>query len=675
MTSLILTQLHLSEVKQDIIVDFDLISGENLIALQCSSNQLIILDLLDLSTELTDLPYNLYYVKIPQTYNLESLKKNDLKQAYNDSTLLEQHRRVLEPTYMAHFSCEPPKVNALQFKRAPRNTAIGDSLAVIVTNSGLCRILIKMAAPSRHWNEICNVNDLFFDEKLASKIKGFTESHAIDCYITAAAWHKKEPILLVSFENGYIAIIFFQDTKSANVKDICITRTTLKKIYDIHLFDHFLLISTRDGILKLFSVNLINDMPIITPLEDLWSKKDNIVCSKVLVNKFSASIYLVVFNKGPNIILYSFNTKGEVMHCKELYIGGIKVTGIQFISSSDFIVTTITNDVSYFQINFVDQREFEIIEHSIETNLKTSNVGILGTIPSLNTNILTFILFRNGEYTQQCKYMHNSIFINIVKLQRLGDRKLLAMPSKHVINPCNDNATILGMDIFNNMEYDNYCPLSDIINTQLPAVLNDSFLLQLQTKFVFVSNFLSYQRFMAKKNQDSTAFSLKFLSLSIQITHVICRLKYLFSLKSSALSEFQKESIHVFLKIYIVLIRKFKKLLLHQNFVEQTKERFLNFLTKEFDVNTKNCKTHIEWKEKCLYCKNINNPETMMCDQTHKVKRCYISYRQLPIISSRYCPRCQYYVLEDLSLLQQLFPENEVVKCIFCHFVFTNDCI
>nr|XP_036227332.1 uncharacterized protein LOC106622753 isoform X2 [Bactrocera oleae] len=645
MTSLKLTQLYLSEVKQDIFVDFDLISSENLIALQCSNNQLIILDLLDLSTELTDLPYNLYYVKIPQTYNLEPLKKNELKQSYNDSTLLEQHRQVLQSAYMAKFSCETLKVNALQFKRPPWNTPTAESVAVIVTNSGLCQILIKMTAPSRHWNEICNVNEFFFNEKLSSKIKGLTRRHAVDCYITAAAWHQKEPILLVSFENGYIAIILFQDAKSANIKDICITKT-LEKIYDINLFDNFLLIGTRDGILQLFSVNLMNDMPIITPLEDLWNKKDNIVCSKVIVNKFSASIYLVAFNKGPNIILYSLTTKGEVMHCKELHIGGIKVTGIQFISPSDFIVTTITNDVSYFQINFVDQREFEIIEQSIDTDFKTSNVGILGTLPSSNTSVLTFILFRNGEYTQQCKYMHSSIFINIAKLERLGYPIQSTITSKNVINSSTDNATILGMDVFNNMQYDNYCSLTDIINTQLPAVLDESFLRQLQTKFVFVSNFLSYQRFMAKKNLETTAFSLKFLSLSIQITHE-----------------------------YIVLIRIFRKLLLRHNFVEHTKERFLNFFTKEFDVNTKNSKTHVAWKEKCLYCMDLTNSDTMMCDRIHKVKRCYISYIQLPIISSRYCPRCQYYVLEDLSLLQQLFSQNEVIRCIFCHSVFANDCI
>ena len=130
---------------------------------------------------------------------------------------------------------------------------------------------------------------------------------------------------------------------------------------------------------------------------------------------------------------------------------------------------------------------------------------------------------------------------------------------------------------------------------------------------------------MAKKNLETTAFSLKFLSLSIQITHVICRLKYLFSLKSLALSEFQIESINVFLKEYIVLIRIFRKLLLRHNFIEHTKERFLNFFTKEFDVNTKNSKTHVAWKEKCLYCMDLTKSDTVMCDRIHKVKRCYIS--------------------------------------------------
>lgn len=325
MASLKLTQLHMSEVKQDIYVDFDLTTDENLITLQCSSNQLVLMDILDSSSEFTDLPYSLYYIKIPQSYNMALLKKNDLKQSYNDSNLLEQHRQVLEPSYVAQFSCEPLKVNALQFKRAPWNKPTAESVAVIVTNSGLCRILIKMAAPSRHWNEICNVNAFFLNETF--KVKDFVQTNSIDCYITAAAWHQKEPILFVSFDDGYIANILLQDANSANLKDICITKITHEKICDIHLFDNYLLISTRDGNLQLFSVNLSNDMLIISPLEYLWNKKDNIVCRKLLVNKFSASIYLVAFNKGPTILLYSLNTKGEVMHYKELYIGGIKVTG------------------------------------------------------------------------------------------------------------------------------------------------------------------------------------------------------------------------------------------------------------------------------------------------------------------------------------------------------------
>ncbi|XP_011194656.2 uncharacterized protein LOC105219987 isoform X4 [Zeugodacus cucurbitae] len=675
MASLKLTQLHLSEVKQDISVEYVLTSGENLIALQCSSNQLIILDLLDSSSELTDLPYNLYYVEVPQSYNLAPLKKNNLKKSFNGSNLLEQHRRLLEPSYVSTFSCEPLKIIALQFKRAPWNTPTGESVAVIITNSGLCRIVIKMSAPSRHWNEICNVNAYFSNETLISKIKGFTGKPFIGCYITAAAWHKKESILFVSIENGYIATILFRDVNCINLEDICITKISLKKICDINLFDRYMLISTREGILQIFTLNLANDLPIITPLEYLWNKKDNIVCSKVLANKFTDSTYLVVFNKGPHILVYSLNIRGEVMHCKELYIGGIKVTGIQFVSSTDFIVTTTTNNVSYFRINFKDERDFKIIEQSVETEFNTSNVGILGIVPTKNLSVLTFILFRAGEYTQQCKYMHNSIFINIGKIEGIGDIEQSAMTNKCAIDCNTENASILGMHIFNNMEYENYCSLSDIINIQFPAILDKSFLLQLQMKFVFVSNFLSYQRFMEKKNQETTAFSLKFISISIQITHVICRLKYLFSLKAMLLTEFQKESIHVFLKTYIVLIRKLGKLLLRHNFVEKTKERFLIFFKKEYDINTKNSKINIAWKERCLYCQDLTNPDTMLCDRSHKVKRCYISYVQLPTISSRYCHRCQYYVLEDVSLLQQLYSENEVIKCIFCHAVFVNDCI
>ncbi|XP_054736254.1 uncharacterized protein LOC129243131 isoform X1 [Anastrepha obliqua] len=669
-----LTKLHFSEIKQDICVQFGVISSENHIALQCSNNQLIILDILDSSAVLTDLPYNLYYVEIPQNHVFDSLKKADLKKSYNNCNSLEQQRLTLDSAYVSHFSYESPKTSALQFKRAPCHSPKEHPIAVIVTVNGLCRILRKMAAPSRQWSEICNVNEYLSNETLSLEFKA--SKSAIECCITAAAWHKTEPLLFVSFDNGYVAIIMFHNAYIVKLGQFFITETKLEKICDIISFEHYVLVSCKDGILQLFYLHKsTSNLPLLSPMDALWKKRDNMACSKVLVNKLTSSTYQVVFSKGSHILVYMLNAKGKVLCSKELSFGGIKVTDVQNISSSEFIVTTITSSVHYFKVNVVDDYALRITKKSIEVDLDTSNLGILALVPSSNCSLLTFILVRSSEYSQQSKYMHSSVFVNISKLERIDILKQLTNPNLGAMNPNYDLLIALGMDTFSNMNYDKYSSFFEVVNTKLPDLLDNGFLLQLQIKFVFISNFLSFQRVMQKKNKEATIITHEFLSIAIQITHIICRLKYLFSLEPEILSSFQQESINLFMKKYIILIRKFKRFLTNKHILERTGEMYLSFFTKSYNAFKTYRESCTRWNERCLYCKEPTNADTMMCDNNHKVKRCYVSYTQLPIISSRHCPRCQYYILENKYLLQQLFPANEALICTFCRFLLIKDCI
>uniref|UniRef100_W8BFU6 Transcription factor IIIC 90kDa subunit N-terminal domain-containing protein n=1 Tax=Ceratitis capitata TaxID=7213 RepID=W8BFU6_CERCA len=676
MSQLKLKKLHLSELKQEICADIGIVSTEDQIALQCSNNQLIILDLLNSSTDLTDLPYNLYYVEIPQNYNLGTSSKSDLSRSYNSSSLLEQQQRVLNPKYVGHFSCEPPKVNALQFKQAAWSLCREQSLAVIVTDTGLCQILKKKNVPSRHWSAIFNINDCFLDRLSSSKIIGCSEEILsklfTECYITSAVWHRTKQILFISFKIGYVAALLFTDAFNASLKEIFITKMELNNICDINLFDHYMLISSRDGILQLFSLNSSeNSNPVITPLAFLWTKIDNLTCNKIIIKKFSPSINLVVFNKAAHIFVYALSTEGNIICSNSIYVGGIKITGVQFTSSTEFIVTTITNSIHYFRVLSALHNELKISEQVIEHELNALNLGILGVVYSLKTRHFTFILMRVGEYTQQCKYMHSSIFVNISKLEDIDAQSELINSYLSEINPSQDNILNTSFDIFSNLE--NYNSFSDIINLTLPDILDDKFLLQMQTKFVLASNILSCQRSSQKRNKESTILAYKFLLTAIQIVHIICRLKFLLSLESASLSIFLQETIHVFRNKYKLLLHDLKTLSTEQIFVKQAIETYLKFFTRSFNANVGDI--NAVWTEKCLYCNNFTNADTMMCDKNHKVKRCSVSHVQLPIITTRHCPRCQYYALDDENQLQELFAENESVKCTFCRSVLVVDCI
>ncbi|XP_067643377.1 uncharacterized protein [Eurosta solidaginis] len=632
--SLKLTKLHFSEIKEDICVEAGIISSENHLTLQCPNNQLIILDLLDSTLVLTGLFFNINYFEIPKGTNNSLLKKSDLRDFYKNSALLDQQSLTLEPSCVAQFSCERLKLITLQFKQSQWNTTKKHRLAVIVTTGGLCRILQKLPAPSRNWGQIYSVDEYFFDNMLSLKVLNHSDNDSNEWGITAADWHKTEPILFVSFENGYIGVFTICISSTVGLNKHFLSKATLEKICDITSFDNYLLVSSKIGGLQLFSLNFINNSIKLMPLTILWNRRDNMICRRVLVSQFSPSTYLIVCHKGVHILLFILALNGDVLCSTQLYIGGIKVTGYQFISPSEFIVTNITSSVRYFRVQLLDHNKMKLDEKMVEIELGSPNLGIIGFVTSASCNLLTFVLNRNAEYSQHCKYLHNSIFVNISKLERINENP--SKPGIAAMNPNQGCAISLDMDLLNNTNHDQNRIFSDSMNIPFTDSLSTGFLLQLQTKFVLVSNFLNIRRLKRKKSEELTTIAQKLLFNAIQICHIIYRLKHLLSLEAATLSWFQRECINVFVKRYAILTRKFKKSVPGDGLLQLTTERFISFFKNSFDADMHH-KT-ITWNERCVICHNHTNPDTMMCERNHKVKRCYVSFKQLILHFFRHFP-------------------------------------
>ncbi|XP_017480897.1 PREDICTED: uncharacterized protein LOC108370146 isoform X2 [Rhagoletis zephyria] len=484
-----LTKLHFSEIKQDICVEFGVIAGDNDIALHSSNNHLIILDLLDSTALLADLPYNISYAEIPQNYDFIALKKASLKTSNKNCNLLDMQRLALEPSYVSNYFCEPPKLNALQFKRAPLHSCVEQPIAVILTASGLCRVLQKNSAPNRQWSEIFNVNEYLSNELTSSNAYSCSDFNQ-ECCINAATWHTTEPILFVSFGSGYISALRFRNAYIPALNDFFISRTNLEKVCDIICFDYCLVASCRDGILRIFSLNnLGSNLNLLSPLAVLWDKQDNIICNLIHMKKFLPNMYLVVFNKGSYLLVCMLSVKGKVLCSKKLHIGGIKVTGVQLISTSEFIVTTAMSYVRYFRVNFLEPNELKINEQLIKVDLDTSNLEIIGVMPSYNSSLLIFILHRSGEYSQRSNYMHGSIFVNISKLENKGIPKSAPTTDLGDMSQSHAFSIASGLHTFNKCSF-----FPDVININLPVMLDEGVLLQLQAKYLLISNLLNSNR-------------------------------------------------------------------------------------------------------------------------------------------------------------------------------------
>ncbi|XP_073839621.1 uncharacterized protein [Musca autumnalis] len=678
-----ITQLALSEFKVDAAHDFCLTSMGNNIVLSGNSHEFHILEMLHSVELLIPLPYHVKFVHVSQDKPLTSLiNPIDLVRIYETSNAMESQELSLEPLYVYECSVEPAKPRILQadLLEGPDNT----TLCFMLNTYGACDILQKDAI-THEWTTIkTNINQVLInnvfpvntpskDINKFSLFKNFIGTYTI----TAFTWSYigDLQVIYVATAIGYVIVLkFCYETREFT--ELFHYKTSLERITYIAAKDNFLIVACTQG-----QVGLLQIQPTKMALSEkhyLWSKKDRMGCRKILMNySQECKSYFLVFCKGAHILAYRLDIEGNILSNSTLYTKGIKISGLEHISANEFIITSIVGNITYVRISCPSTEELVLETQNIEHDLDITNLQILGMATSKSRSLWTFFLSRNKDYTHQSKHSPNSAFVSVCKISNHDSLIKLINLNLTTMDGAIDLVMAINLDIINNLEMDKYQDFMNLNRLNPPKIVNDALLQKLQIKLIIVRNVAKYQKTKYKSVKHNTEMELDFLESVIQMIYINQRLEYLQTVRTPdvKLSSFQELSVACmqsqFSRLLNGLINRDDN---ETNHLRNSVENYSKVLKTEYE---KCCFETDGFKykpERCEMCDAEISVTTFdKCREGHAVRRCTISYTQLSMAPTKYCPHCYALVTDNMFDLKELFPPNEVVKCTFCRFLIKHD--
>ncbi|XP_075162199.1 uncharacterized protein LOC142234877 [Haematobia irritans] len=684
MESLKLTQLATSELKIESVTEFCLHSYDNNIVLWGHGTEFYILEMLYSVDFLIPLPFRVRNVQVTQSKPLTNLiKPIDLVKIYAKSNALESQELSMEPLYVHECSVEPVKARILHAELVDNNC----QLCCMLTTYGACEMATQNDILTYEWKPMKTnlskmlITEVFPIKKSPSDIKTFKQfKDFIDHYtITYFTWSKSQEmdslVVYLGTANGFIVVLKYLPHLE-EYKELFRYKTPFTRIVYITVKDNLLLVGSGMGELILLNIGKTS----LTNLNYLWSKKDRMNCRNALITCCAKwKSYFVVFCKGSHILCYRVSPDGQVLANSTLYLKGIKITGLASISFDEFATTSITSTITYVQISCPSAEEILLEPQQIDHNMDTTNLQILGISVSKSRNLWTFLLSRNKDYTHQSKIPQNATFLTVCKINKLDSLTKLININLTTMDVAQDLVIAINLDIINNQSLDKYVEYLNLEHLTCPRVFNDAFLQKLQIKLLIVRFIAKYQKMKYKSYKRYTEQEFFFIETIVQLVYIMLRIQFLQTIRTPdvKLSEFQELSL-------VCMQTKFFRLLnalpshtdSNDNHLRNVIEHFVLVLGEEFDK----CKFETDkfkyQPEKCGICDgHISLTSFDKCPEGHEIKRCTVSYIQLPMFQTKYCPNCFALANDDTVDLHELFPPNEVIKCTFCRFLLKADIV
>ncbi|TMW53143.1 hypothetical protein DOY81_001761 [Sarcophaga bullata] len=679
-----LTQLSTSEFKLDLISNLNLGAQKNCMVLTANSFEIVVFELMYSCDTMILMPYSNKQISVPQDKPLNSLLRNiDLVSIYEKANVFETQELALDPIYVAECSVDPLKARVLQAEVIPKDRY---NLLCLLTTYGLCEIYQKEAVTGQ-WQllktNLPNIlsNDIYPPKESSSSITTFTDLRSfINKYIITSfsiALTSGNTIIYLGTAAGYVIALKFIESL-AKFELYCTVETSLSRIAYITNYQNLMLLGCDQGKVCLVKINYENKT--LEQIGFLWNKADRMVCRHATINHCEhLNSYLVIFCKSAHLLAFRVDDDGNIVSKSRLYVGGIKISGLESMSKNEFIITTITGCIRYVRVVCPSKNELIIEGQEIEHDFDSSNYQILGVAASASKNLWSFLLYRNKEYVHQSKFAYNSVFLNVCKLSIQDSfTKLMNLNVKYM-NMAQDLVMAINLEIFNNIELDkyiNYLPLEEL---GFPKRFNDIFLQKLQIKLIIARKFAKYQLLKYRKVKSHTENDIEFLEASIQLLYILGRLQYLRKIHTSdhKFTTFQESSIVCMQTQFTLLINKLMAIGNSEeeesNKLQKTIENCVLLITDEFEIIKFNEDSFEPKKEFCSMCNEAIN-EFEKCINDHKVTRCSLSYTQISLFRTTHCPHC--FALarnDDDAKLSELFPTDEFIKCTFCRFLFNQD--
>ncbi|KAM7356951.1 uncharacterized protein ACRADG_002509 [Cochliomyia hominivorax] len=683
MTNMKFTQLSTSEFKLDSVGDFCINSFDNCIVLLGNSSDINIFELMNSCDTLVLMPYSNKQISVMQDKPVsEIIREVDLVKIYEGGNVQESQELALDVIYAAECSMEPLKARVLQTDIITINNT---KYVCVLTNYGHCELFQK-APIIEEWKPLgTNLSKILITDVFSSKVspthittlndlKTYVNKYIITCFVMTVV--SSDLIIYLGTAAGYIVGVKYNPT-SCKFAECCHLKTALSRICYITMYKHFILIGCDQGRVRLVKINFENNC--LQELDYLWSKPDRMACRKaILTYNEEMESYLVVFCKAAHILAYRLNSEGVVLYSSTIYVSGIKISGIESISSNKFIITTITGAIKLIKIVPACKEEINVDEEVIEHDFDSSNYQILGIAASSSKNLWSFLLYRNKDYVHQSKYSSTTAFLNVCKLNTHDSFiKLINMNLKNM-NSAQDLVMAINLNIFNNQETERYINYLDLNKLNFPQELNDAFLQKLQIKLIIVRKLAAYQNIKYRKIKAQTQSELQILEPFLQLLHILSRLRYLKQLHNKAikLSKFQELSI-------VCMQLQLKHLLNdfiasnskeEENMLQQAGDKMSLFVVDEFEKYK--FETDTEFSKQIEYCMICNQAiiSFLKCQQDHEIKRCTVSSTQLTLFKTKYCPHCFALARNDEAAnLQELYSAEECITCIYCKFLFKQD--
>ncbi|XP_061393841.1 uncharacterized protein LOC133329383 [Musca vetustissima] len=632
-----LTQLAIREFKVDNAHDFCLNSLGNDMLLGGNSYEFHILEMLYSVELLIPLPYHIKYVQVSHDKPLTNLSNPiDLVKIYETANVLESQELSMDPLYVYECSVEPIKPRLLQADLVQGHN--NEHLCCMLNTYGSCELLHKDVL-THEWIVLkTNLNNVLLSNvfplnKTPKDIKNFsTYKEFIGTYtITAFTWSFIDdwPVIYVATAIGYVVALKFRWETNEFV-ELFRCKTSMGRITYMTTKDNLLIAACNLGQVALLTID--STRRTLTEKHYLWSKKDRMNCRKAIINYSQLwKSYFIVYCKGANILAYRLDTDGNILSNSTLYTKGIKVTGLEYISSEEFIVTTILGIITYIRINCPSHEELIIETQNIDHDLDTTNLQILGVAASESRSLWSFFLSRNKDYTHQSKHSPNTAFISVCKISNHDSLIKLININLNTMDVAKDLVLSINLDIINNLNADKYNEFMSLSRLSIPKILNDAYLQKLQIKLLIVRNFAKYQKMKYKNVKRNTEMELIFLEAIVQMLYIIQRLQYLQTVRTPdvKLSSFQELSVTCMQSQFSRLINGLANNESESNHLQNTMEQFKKVLSEEynkccFETDGFKCKP-----ERCEMCDaDISATTFDKCREGHEVRRCTISYVQ-----------------------------------------------
>lgn len=506
-----LIQLASSQIKQDDIRDFIISSNNNSIALLGSTNELFCMELI-LKPDCTEIfPYAVNYIQIPSDNPCtEMLSSVDLIRIYDSCNIQQSQEFALDPLYVGHISIEKPKVHVVDMKFS--NFSFGPNrqpLVAILNSYGSARVFSKSQHQGREWNtQILNISDLYkfliFPQYMVNAHTNnyqMLKSNIQHFLITALEWDADHKLILYTANAAGYVIAFKYDEASNNFIEYFRLASNLERINYLKNYGQFLLVGNNKGMLQLYKIQHATgneDIAMCIETANLCTKADRMSCSKAEITFIkNENVYFVVLCKAAHILGFVLNAEGEIIAKNRYYVGDLKLSALEVLNESQFIVGTITGAVHIVNLKYLFKAsclQMECI--AIKTpDLDSGNLQIKGIATSKNHNLITLVLHRNKEYTYASKNPESLCFISICKLSNRDTLSELDYLNILHMDICLDYAVQIRLDILNAFkmeQYQNYC---NLLRIEYPRNCSDDFIKKLQIKLLIVEAQLQYQRY------------------------------------------------------------------------------------------------------------------------------------------------------------------------------------